>query len=195
MSEMPEPTNITAVVLDANAFGADATFNVGLLRRLARDAQEYGLQVWLPEPVLWELAAHVADAVERLSSEVRARNKVLARAGLDTISLPDYPDRETLIDRIVEEADQIEGLVVIECSGDAAREALRDQITGRPPASSEKGVKTGASDSAWIRSARSAAEDPTNRSYVIVSRDAAVRRAYEHWGEEPPRVYDGGEFR
>jgi hypothetical protein len=185
-----QQTPITAVVLDANAFGADAAFNVGLLRRLARDAQEQGIQVWLPEPVLWELAAHVADVVEELSSQVRARNKMLARAGLDTVALPAYPDRETVIERIIEEATyEIDGLDVIECSGVAAKEALRDQITGRPPAGVEKGVKTGASDSAWIRSVRKAADDPTNRSYVIVSRDAAVRRAYEHWGEEPPRIF------
>jgi hypothetical protein len=47
---------VKAIVLDANAFGKNAALNIGLLKRLARDAREVGIAVWPPEPVLWELA-------------------------------------------------------------------------------------------------------------------------------------------
>jgi hypothetical protein len=181
--------SVKAIAVDSNAFGEKATFNIGLLRRLARDAAERGIQVWLPEPVLWELAAHIADAVDVMTTTVVAQNKLLARAGLDTVALPPYPDREALIERIIEDACGIEGLIVVECSEESLREALRDQITLRPPADTVKGIKTGAADSAWIRAVREEASDPTNQSCVIVSNDKAVERAYRSWGEQPPAIF------
>jgi hypothetical protein len=182
--------SVKAVVLDTNAFGKSATFDMGLLRRLGRDANDRDIEVWLPEPVLWELAAHISDVVDDLTADVRARNRLLERAGLETVPMPTYRVREALIQQIIESAaEAIEGLYVIECSADALKEALRDQITGRPPAGTDQGVKTGAADSAWIRAVREEAADPSNRSYVIVSDDKAVAQAFKSWGEDPPAIF------
>jgi hypothetical protein len=58
--------DVRAVVFDTNVFGKKGSINIDLLERWARLAQEENLQIWLPEPVLWEAAVHAAEQLRKL---------------------------------------------------------------------------------------------------------------------------------
>jgi hypothetical protein len=188
MADEYEQAITKAIVIDANAFGRAAALDIGLLRRLGQEAVERGMAIWLPEPVLWEAAAHAADVVAGIIIEVRGKNKILERASLDILQIPQYPGREELIEELIDRASGISGVEIIPCSEDNLREALKDQTTERSPWKREKGVKTGASDSAWLRAVRDAAAD-MGIPYAIVSEDQDVESAFRAWGQEPPDRY------
>jgi hypothetical protein len=176
---------VRGVVFDANVFGSDAGFDLRHFQIWARDLHAIGMAVWLPEPLLWELASHVADAFESVSGKV----KTIRRAGLAPPVLHDYGGREDIIDRIVDLANGIvEGLEVIQCTDEDAIEAIRDQITRRFPGRVRSGVRTGASDSAWLRSLRRYS-GWRNETYLVVSEDSDIKKAYRGWKETPPAIF------
>lgn len=76
---------------------------------------------------------------------------------------------------------------ILELDGDLAAAALRDQVQINPPAKKKSDVKTGASDSAWIRQVLRAADDDVD-SFVIVGADADVYQAFAGWGLPKPHM-------
>jgi hypothetical protein len=66
---------------------------------------------------------------------------------MERLVLPDEVELNTVLDNLTEM-----GATIIPVDGQAAQDALRDQILVRGPATRKGGVKTGAADSAWLRS-------------------------------------------
>lgn len=179
---------IEAVVFDANAFGRDALLNLDLLRTWARDLKSADKQLWLPEPVLWELAAHTADVIDGVRGQLGIADRRIRQSGLEGPTVPAWGIREEIVSTLVDKVYEIDNLEVIECLDDDAYEALRDQITLRPPGKLKHDVKTGAADSAALRATRRHSGYDNSR-YAIVSKDQDIRSAYTFWGEIPPPIF------
>lgn len=78
-----------------------------------------------------------------------------------------------------------EHVEIIPLSGRSAVEGLKDQVLQRGPASRKGGVKTGGSDSAWLREVIDKADNATDR-LLFLSSDNDIVQACERWGHEPP---------
>ena len=77
---------VKAIALDTNAFGSKQ-LNFGRLRDLVnRAARHGGLEVWVPECVLWEWAQHAA-------AEREAAVKSIQRDGTARVEVPRAGDR------------------------------------------------------------------------------------------------------
>lgn len=176
-----------AIVFDTNSFGR-GQLNLGFLRRWVRDARAVGLEVWIPETVIWELAAHLGEVIEDLRARTVSASEVIERAGLRPPGSLILNSGDALV---VEVTDLIEslgdGVEVIPCKGEHALEAIKDQILQRSPARKKKEVRTGAADSAWLRSVDE--YEPDTKQYVIISNDEDVDGAFEAWGKVAPRRF------
>lgn len=168
---------VEVVVLDASAFPR-GLFRRDLLEEWASEAASSDLEIWIPEVVAWELASHVADEWESLQPGERR----LRRAGL-TLP-PAFPDREAVIDSVLEqmhEVAKVGPVVITEIPADFAREALRDQILGRPPAEKRGGARVGAADTAWLKEVLDALPP---EGIAIVSDDGGISKRLEAWEVE-----------
>ncbi|WP_328688003.1 hypothetical protein OHA74_53740 [Streptomyces phaeochromogenes] len=176
---------LKAVVFDANAYGM-ARPDFEHLKRLAGRLAKIGIETWVPEPVSWEWAEHVARDWQTVKNAARQEREGMKRAGL-TVDVPTahYSSRDTVIDTVLANLTAIPHVKVIELSGDNAAAALKDQVLQRAPAKLKGDVKTGASDSAWLRDvlARVSPEE-----IVIVSSDRDVKRAFEAWDKPVPMI-------
>lgn len=181
-----KPQALRGIVLDTNAFkgtGLDLKF----LERWGEYAGALGVKVWLPEPVLWELVSHVADAAgDVVSVHTETRNK-LERAGLTAGVIP-YSSRIEVADSLLKNLKLPKDVELVPCH-DVADIALRDQILELPPGEKKTGVRTGASDSAWLRAIDLKAQGDSDR-YVIVSKDRDdVLKAFKAWKKQVPAVF------
>ncbi|MFD3580520.1 hypothetical protein ACFWVL_42420 [Streptomyces sp. NPDC058644] len=179
-------------MFDANAYGM-ARPDFEHLKRLAGRLAKIGIETWVPEPVSWEWAEHVARDWQAVKNAARQEREGMKRAGL-TVDVPTahYSSRDTVIDTVLANLTAIPHVKVIELSGNSATAALRDQVLQRAPAKLKGDVKTGASDSAWLRDvlARVSPEE-----IVIVSSDRDVKRAFEAWGKPVPMILRREELR
>ncbi|MER5638204.1 hypothetical protein ABT095_14745 [Kitasatospora sp. NPDC002227] len=177
---------LKAVVFDANAYGA-ARPNLDHLRRLAARLAGIGLETWLPQPVAWEWAEHLALDWRVLKNAASDERRRLQDAGID-IPMP-FDDREQVIAAALENLAGIPHVRVIEMTGLSAIEGLKDQVLLREPAklkgetAKTRGHKTGASDSAWIRDVLALA-DPDE--ILIISSDKDVKTAFRAWNKPEP---------
>lgn len=105
---------IEAVVFDANAFGRDALLNLDLLRTWARDLKSADKQLWLPEPVLWELAAHTADVIDEVRGQLGMADRRIRQSGLEGPMVPAWGIREEIVSTLVDKVYEIDNLEVIE---------------------------------------------------------------------------------
>lgn len=139
--------DIRAIVFDTNVFGRTADLDGLLLRAWAAACQRGGASLWIPEVVVWELAQHTMTIESSHLAELRAYNKSRSRWGSEPITAP---SALTLVDigRHIRET----GAVVVPLAQEAASAAVKDQIMQTGPASIKADVKTGAADSAWLRS-------------------------------------------
>lgn len=168
-----------AIVLDTNIFGGGNP-DLGTLRQWVRDARGIGAEVWVPEPILWELVAHLWEQIEDANQSLSGIAAALRRAELPSPDLIPYEGPRALLDEIAELLLGLgDGVQLIPCHPQDALEALMDQILLRPPAKKVKGVRTGASDSAWLRAAIRAIDDKAD--LVVVSGDLDVPAALRHW--------------
>lgn len=136
---------VRVIVVDANAFPRGEP-SVKTVAAWATACEQNGAEFWVPEAVALELAEHAIAVSRELSKTVEEHNSRRALWGLSKLPVPPVVTAE----QILEELEQA-GAVVVETTGDAARSALRDQILTEGPGAVVQGVKTGASDSAWIR--------------------------------------------
>ena len=72
--------------------------------------------------------------------------------------------------------------------GDAAVSAIRDQVLLRGPGSRKRGVKTGAADSAWIRSVIDYNNGATAGLILVTGDGRSVASTCESLGIDPPKV-------
>jgi hypothetical protein len=181
-------SNVRAIAIDTNAF-PHGQLDLDALRRLVKRAARHGaIEVWVPEVAIWEWAEHAAAQYQ---TAVNALTAIVA-TGLNLPSLPVLAKQHVL--RQLHDAISALGApLVILPVGSVAAEALRDQVFVEGPARTitakdSKVVKVGAADSALLRSLLERASDDTS-SFVLVSSDRDVLRAFEDWGLEPPGLY------
>lgn len=171
--------------MDANAYGS-ARPDLRNLASLAKDLSEIGLAVWVPEPVAWEWAEHLTKDWAAARAAVTTANP-LRKAGLHVVVRfdSDYETEAAVAEAFLARLKATPHVEVVPLTGDSAIEGLRDQILLRSPAKPKSGVKTGGSDSAWLRTVL-AKVDRVADTLLFLSSDGDIRRAYEAWGYQPP---------
>ncbi|MGW5251144.1 hypothetical protein ACWEQN_47090 [Streptomyces sp. NPDC004129] len=178
---------LRAIVFDTNSFPRGG-LDLDLLREWAQRALDDGFEVWVPEPVLWELAEHAATSWEAWRASTNRARKSMQAAGLRIPSDDPYSSRAEVMAAVDA---SVRGLApsvrIIALDGDLAVEALRDQVQVRPPANKKSDVKTGAADSAWIRQVLRTADNDID-SFVIVGADADVYDAFRGWSLPKPHM-------
>ncbi|MFI2369901.1 hypothetical protein [Streptomyces sp. NPDC018833] len=178
---------LEAIVFDANSFPHGA-LRLNTLKEWERWAHLVDLEVWLPEPVVWELAEHAASAWTEFEAITRKASKALTNAGVEVEARSAHTTREEVIRKVESEIRALgPSLRVLRLDGDVAIEALKDQVLQRRPARVRDKVKTGASDSAWLRQVLKTANNDPDK-FVIVGSDADVYKAFETWGLAKPRM-------
>ncbi|WP_125736909.1 hypothetical protein [Amycolatopsis sp. WAC 04197] len=180
---------LVAVVIDANAYGAIGP-DLERLGSLASALAKIDLQTWLPEPVVWEWAEHLASEWVAARNEAKKRLSHLSRAGLSAMAIqPEYKDRQAVIDEFIAALSRTPHVRIINLSGASAVEGLKDQILQRPPAKtkSDPKVKTGGSDSAWLRDVIKEAGSPNH--LMFLSSDADIKQAWNTWGHGEPLMH------
>ncbi|GHG13537.1 hypothetical protein ACFFSH_31790 [Streptomyces filamentosus] len=181
---------LKAVVLDANAYG-HARPDLDQLGRWAQRLAGMGVETWVPEPVAWEWAEHLASDWQVLKGAARNERKRLQSAGLDIPAPAGYATRDDVITAVLENLAKIPNVKIIKLTGRSAIEGLKDQVLLRPPAKRKgakdpaEAIKTGASDSAWLRDILELA-DPDE--VLIVTSDGDVRAAFEAWKKPVPNL-------
>ncbi|MGP3632661.1 hypothetical protein ACTU45_04675 [Streptomyces sp. 24-1644] len=179
---------LRAIVFDTNSFPRGG-LDLGILKDWGERAAEENFEVWVPEPVVWELAEHAAASWEAWRASTNKARKSMQAAGLEvTLSDSPYTTREEVMAAVQGSIRALAPSVrILELDGDLAAAALRDQVQIHPPAKKKSDVKTGASDSAWIRQVLRAADDKVD-SFVIVGADADVYQAFTGWGLPKPHM-------
>lgn len=150
------------------------------------------MEIWIPEVVLWELAAHVWDSIQETNSSLQRLAGILTKAGLPTVETVSFDSSGAVLENLEDALVNLgEGLEIIECKSADALDALKDQIFAQGPAE-KKGknddLRTGAADSAWLRSVIRSAEE-AGHELVIVSNDPDVSRGLEALGSEDVVVF------
>ncbi|MGW2104381.1 hypothetical protein ACWCPX_43370 [Streptomyces olivaceoviridis] len=184
---------LQAVVFDANAYGV-ARPNLQQLTRLAERLAGIGIETWVPEPVAWEWAEHVSRDWEAVKNAARQERDRMNRAGIPVaVPTTPYDSREAVIDAVLGNLSAIPHVRIVKLTGSSAVEGLKDQVLQRKPAKTKGGtpekpgsaVKTGASDSAWLRDVLDLA--PPER-ILIVGADKDVDAAFKAWGKPMPLI-------
>lgn len=163
---------VEVVALDANVFGKDARFTLSRIQAFTRDAAEADVDVWIPEIVAWELASNVADQHEAARESTRGADRLLRQAGVGTISLP-FDNHAGVIAAVLGVLER-QAIRIVKTTPDDAYLALKDQVQLAAPGRRKEGVKTGAADSAWVRSILREAQAAPSEEVVIVSADREV---------------------
>ncbi|MFJ1707112.1 hypothetical protein [Kitasatospora sp. NPDC088346] len=179
----PDRDRLKAVVFDANAYSA-AKPDLGNLARIAERLAAIGKETWVPLPVAWEWAEHLATDWQKTKSAVREERLSLRRAGLEAPE-PAYDSREAVIDAALAKIASTPHVKIIELTESSAIEALKDQILLRPPAKRKGETKTGAADSAWLRAVL---EKLPPEELLIVSADRDVAAAFVAWNKPAPPI-------
>lgn len=198
-----DPALVKGIVLDANAHGYRGVLNLEILRELGQEADEEDIEVWLPEPLLWEGVVHLFEVLGEAAREADRARGLARRVGLD-VPRWSVPSVEELLQEMQHAARLVPNLRILSLVGDDAIAALRDQVlqtgpggvkTQKDPDGKSKPVRTGALDSAWLRLVHR--HSPSPGSYVIVSDDRKdITKAFEAWElPAPPMVRDAGELR
>ncbi|MFH9016123.1 hypothetical protein ACH4C6_32680 [Streptomyces sp. NPDC017943] len=201
----PLREKLKAVVFDANAYG-QARPDLDHLGRLASRLAGIGVETWVPEPVAWEWAEHLASDWQVLKNAATAERKRLLDAGLNIPAPTNYASRDEVIAAALANLASTPNVKIIDLTGRSAIEGLKDQVLLRDPGKRKggrapdpdknikgvPGVKSGASDSAWIRDVLTLA-DPDE--IVIVSSDRDVSAAFVAWNRQVPELRSLSELR
>jgi len=174
---------LRAVVFDSNAFGV-ARPDLAFLEDLAQRLHGIKIETWVPEPVAWEWAQHLAEDWHNVQTAMADERRRLKRAGLTGHSSP-YKDARAVVDAFLARLDAVPHLTVIPLSPQNALLAVKDQILLIPPGRLKDKVKTGASDSAWLRAVLDQVDGDIGR-LLLVSEDKDIKAAFKEWGKADP---------
>ncbi|WP_208635046.1 hypothetical protein [Streptomyces albovinaceus] len=122
---------LRAVVFDANAYG-HARPDFDQLGRWAKRLAGMEIETWVPEPVAWKWAEHLARDWEFVNSQTRNQRKQLQSAGLEVPAPSGYASRDDVIAAVLANLSAIPHVKVIALTGLSAVEGLKDQILQRP---------------------------------------------------------------
>jgi hypothetical protein len=174
---------LTAAAFDANCFSYGRP-DLEQLRYLARRLVEIDIEAWVPEPVAWEWAQHIGEDWDAIRVRLGDENKRVKKAGLASFE-SSHTNTSAVAEAFLAKLAEVPHVVLIPLSADNAREGLRDQILQRPPGRRKDGIKTGASDSAWLRDVLYRVGGDVTR-VLFVSDDKDLRAALSAWGKEAP---------
>ncbi|WP_329064877.1 hypothetical protein [Streptomyces sp. NBC_01429] len=177
--------SLQAIALDTNAFGKGLP-DLEHLRKLSELTARIGIEIWVPEPVAWEWAEHLDREVELFRRSVSPIFRTMKRGGLkgEPPTLPASGDRE-IIDEFLFQLSSLPGVTVVYLTGESAINGLRDQILQTGPGRRKDGVKTGGSDSAWLRDILAKAGGDFTR-IALLSKDRDIREACKTLRVSPP---------
>lgn len=113
---------LRAVVFDSNAFG-HARPDVTFLEDVARRLHSIGIETWIPEPVAWEWAQHMAEDWQTVQSAMADERRRLRRAGLSPHISP-YADSSAVAGAFLERLAGVAHLTVIPVSPENALAGL-----------------------------------------------------------------------
>lgn len=174
------PEDLVALCLDANAM-SKGRLNVEAVADLLEviESQELTIEVWVPEPVLWEWAEHLAADLENARASYEGVRAQVAAAGADKLMLSAWAtpiDIYAVIADLQAAVEELEGAHILRLrdSPEAAIGGLRDQVLVQRAGRRKSNVKTGAADSASFRLAE-AELSKTAGSMVVVSGDQDAR--------------------
>lgn len=176
---------ITALALDTNSLG-HRHLDLEVLAEWGRRCSDSGLELWLPDVVLAEWAEHAAEMFDTARLAAADERGWLARLGIE----PKWPfsNRYEVIEHVLAQARATLGVRVLELDPEDAREALFDQVLLRAPGARRKTVKTGAADSAWLRTVARAAGDDLPTVLVVSANRSDVESLCERLGWPPPPI-------
>lgn len=174
---------LTAAVFDANCFGYGRP-DIDYLEFLADRLAGIGIETWIPEPVAWEWAQHIADDWDAVRAGLGVEHRRIKKAGLSLFESP-YTNTAEVAAAFLERLGQLSNVIVVPLSSENARQGLRDQILQLQPGRKKEGVKTGASDSAWLRDVLDQVDRDIAR-LLFVSEDRDLRTALDAWGHAEP---------
>lgn len=173
------PDNLTAVVIDTNAM-PEGRLDLGQLRTLPTVLSNFpDVEIWIPEPVLWEWASHAQqdydDAVAATNPAVRRLKRAEVQTQLRQVAEADRHDVRATVISTVSALPRPFRVVRLGDYPDAAVEAIRRQVLQLPPAKRKSLVKTGAADTAVLLLAGEVYGE-LGGEYVIVSDDLDIRK-------------------
>jgi hypothetical protein len=184
--------NLRAVVFDANAFSYGRP-DLAFLEDLAKRLHTIDIETWVPEPVAWEWAQHLSEDWHKVQTATADERKRLRRAGLAGHNSP-YRHERDVIKGFLKRLAAVPHLTVIPLSRKNALLALKDQILLKPPGRRESEVKTGASDSAWLRAVLDKVDGDTGR-LLLVSEDKDIKAAFKEWQRACPLMRRRGQLK
>jgi hypothetical protein len=179
------PDDLGAVVLDTNAMGG-GSLNLNTLHALLKITTKLpDLEIWIPEPVMWEWASHAQQTYTDAVNAARSAARKLTQAGIESgLRLPPESQERDVQAEVVSAIERLPSpfrILKLRDHPEVACDALRDQILLTPPARTKSGVKTGAADIASLRLAQAEADD-NGITYAVVSADRDIRMALREWG-------------
>lgn len=162
-----------AVVLDTSYFDS-GHFHVEKVTQFAKGLAHRGVQLWIPQQVVLEWAVHTMGLLsDSRRAQTRLRNAGLLRwFGDDNLGR----DAAEVAAGLQQRCERIPNVVVLPMNGAAAVAAVRDQILGTGPGRVEKGIRTGAVDSSWVRDAL-VHLDGDHRKIIFLTKNGADVRA------------------
>lgn len=144
-----DPIHARVVVLDTNMSGGKGDFSESWVRGLAGRLGGQGVELWVPQVVLWEWAEHAAATQEGVLPGLRKLDRLnisgLPAAPTKTLTTPEIA---AAIEANLQAMPNVE---VVPVGGESAIAALKDQVLLTGPGDRKEGVKTGAADSALVR--------------------------------------------
>ncbi|MGP5714511.1 hypothetical protein ACTXO9_01400 [Brachybacterium tyrofermentans] len=150
------------------------------IERWAAACIEHEAEFWIPEPVAHELAHHAYEVEEKFLSELQPRLRDRKKRHLPPISLPPLLNIDNIIESMVDA-----GAEILPLDGEDAIAALYDQIDQTGPAERKKDIKTGASDSAWVRTFCNSAAMVPDGNIILVCNDLGAVAYLESYMELP----------
>ncbi|MGC5172122.1 hypothetical protein ACLQ2Q_15880 [Microbacterium sp. DT81.1] len=181
------PQSVKAIALDTNA-GSRGLLNLEAIDELIDviNAQELQVEIWIPEPVMWEWAEHAHDLAMTTKAVAETASRRLERSGIAEFAKTDYSlTIDEVIDIIedrlsefyLEDGSEAVRVLRLESFPDAAVNGIRDQVlrlgAGRTKPDGDQAVKTGAADSASWRLITDAASSLDEVALVTADSDAA----------------------
>ncbi|GAA4878836.1 hypothetical protein ACFQ34_00655 [Pseudonocardia benzenivorans] len=175
---------LKAAVFDANSYHPSP--DLKNLEANATRLKMIGVELWVPEGVALEWAEHLITDWNALTVGMRNSRKRLNGAGFDFPPLPQMTS-DAVAAQFLAKIASIDNVKLIHLTPKNALAGLRDQILLHAPAKrkgineKKEGIKTGASDSAWLRDVIDAVNSDIS-SLLFVTEDRDVTLALESWG-------------
>jgi hypothetical protein len=177
---------LKALVFDTSSMGRGRPV-LETLRQWAELAATNELELWIPEPVVWEWAEHIAEDLE---SAMRAAGDERRRLHAAEVPVPTWPisTRQEAIEHVLTAINDIEDLTVLELDGDDTIEALKDQLLGPASGQQEEGHEDRRGRLCVAPDGLREADEDFSTVLIVTGDWGAVDGAVAEWGTAAPVV-------